>query len=158
MSGKVRLMSRENGIEEPAGINSHDASGPGHVDSESKEIRLIKGSDYVKALDEVDPGFAERILSLIAEEHRYEYSRAKWEFRLRIARVVTTIVVFALLLGIVIYLSVRGEQGAAQAIFLALNVTAVLVTLWARWAERTDGDRAHKRVAGDINRPKGRSE
>lgn len=156
MPGKVCLMSGGNGVEEPSDIDSHDMSGPRNVDSKSHQLWSISDSDYVKALDRVDPGFTNRLLSLLAEEHRYEYRRARWALIVKALRVVTLVVILALVAGTIIYLFVRGEKGAAQTILTTSNIILATTALWVTWdryrVAKLPVDRLEKRPTGDGDR------
>ncbi len=126
-------------------------------DSESREFR-----HYVEAFDKVDRGFAERILSLIAEEHRYEYRRAKWVFVSKALRVTSAFALFALVAGIIIYLFAHGEHGAAQTILGASNGIVLFASVWSLWFARAkfkesqkttlNSQRPRQRANGDKSR------
>lgn len=157
-------MSRENGIEEPADINSHDITGSRNVVSESNEFQHISDSDYAKSLDELDPVLAEQVLSLIAEEHRYEYKRARWALLERAFEIAAVIVILGAIAFPIIYLFIRGEKGAAQTILTSSNVILVLTTLWLMRTAWRDNKitlrigQADKLPNGDKDHPGGHSE
>jgi hypothetical protein len=101
--------------------------------SDQGGFRNIVDSDYVKALDEIDPGFAERILTLVEVQQRFEQKRTGWALTLRLARIIAIVVGMGVLIGIGVYLIKSGESVAAQTVFLTVNAAFLVIATTSWW-------------------------
>jgi hypothetical protein len=97
-------------------------------DSRAAEIRFVIDSDYIKALDKSDPGFAERILALMEERQRFEEKRTQRLISLRFLTLVALALAIAVVIGIGVYLLAHDQSGPAQIFIIVANVAALFFT------------------------------